>query len=137
MTLASIILNTRNQKCNGYQVTIGVFLHSTHTPDCVISALHRAGISISQTSIARAVKSMSAKTVQRLTTLGTTIQWAYDNFDISIKPLTTILENNVDPLKHLTSALVFPFQHGIVPDDLQLSEEICVRATLPLTLLVS
>ena len=124
MTLASIILNTRNQKCNAYQVTIGVFLHSTHTPDRVISALHRAGISISQTSIARAVKSISAKTVQRLTTLGTTIQWAYDNFDISIKPLTTILENNVDPLKHLTSALVFPFQHGIVPDDLQLSEEI-------------
>ena len=124
MTLASIILHTRNRKCNGFQAAVGIFLHSTHTPDRVISTLHHAGISISQTSIARAVKSMSAKMVQRLATLGMTILWAYDNFDVLIKPLTTVVEKNIDPLKHLTSALVFPFQHGITAEDLQVSDEL-------------
>ncbi|KAF9643550.1 hypothetical protein BDM02DRAFT_3104275, partial [Thelephora ganbajun] len=124
MTLASVILNTCNQKCNAYQVAIGIFLHSMRTPDCVISALHHAGISISQTSIAQAVKSMSVKVIQRLATLGTTILWAYNNFDVSIKPLTMVVKNNVDPLKHLTSVLVFPFQHSIIPEDLWVSEEL-------------
>ena len=67
---------------------------------------------------------MSAKTIQRLATLGMTLLWAYDNFDVLLKSLTTTLENNIDPLKHLTSALVFPFQHGVVPEDLRVSEEL-------------
>jgi len=67
---------------------------------------------------------MSAKTIQRLTTLGMTLMLAYDNFDVLLKSPTTTLENNVDPLKHLTSALVFPFQHGVVPEDLQVSKEL-------------
>ena len=77
MTLTSIILNTRNQKCNAFQVAIGIFLHSTHTPDRVIGALHRVAITISQSNIERAIKSMSAKTIQLLATLGMTILWAY------------------------------------------------------------
>ena len=39
-----------------------------------------------------------------------------------MKPLTPTLEKNVDPLRHLTSALVFPYQHGVVPEDLRVSE---------------
>lgn len=124
MTITSIILNTRNQKCNAFQIAIGIFLHSTHTPDRVISALRRAGISIFRSSIARAVKSMLAKTIQRLRTLGMTLLMAYDNFDVLLKSMTTTLENNVDPLRHLTSALAFPFQHGVVPEDLRVSEEL-------------
>jgi len=67
---------------------------------------------------------MSAKTVELLATLGGSLLllYAYDNFDIQEKHLTPTLENNVDPLRHLTSALVFPFQHGVVPEDLQVSE---------------
>jgi len=107
-----------------FQVAVGVFLHSTHTPDRVVSALHRAGISISQPSIGRAIKSMSAKTIRQLTTLGMTLMLAYDNFDVLLKSPTTTLENNIDPLKHLTSALVFPFQHGVVPEDLRVSKEL-------------
>lgn len=124
MTITSIILNTRNQKYNAFQVTIGIFLHSTHTPDRVISALHHAGVSISSSSILRAIKSMSAKTIELLAELGEVLLlvYAYDNFDIQQKPLTPTLENNVDTLRHLTSALVFPFQHGVVPEDLRVSE---------------
>ena len=122
MTLASIILHTRNQKCNGFQAAIGI--HSTHMPDRVISTLHHAGISISQTSIERAIKSMSAKMVQRLSTLGMMTLRAYDNFDVLIKPLTTVIVKHVDSLKHLTSALVFPFHYGVMAEDLQVSEEL-------------
>ena len=91
MTLTSIMLNTCNQKCNAFQVAIGIFLHSTHTPGRVTSALHRAGISMSQPSIERAIKSMSSKPIQLLATLGMTILWAYDNFDVLLKSLTTAL----------------------------------------------
>ena len=67
---------------------------------------------------------MSAKAIQRLATLGMTLLWAYDNFDVLLKSMTTTLENNVDPLKHLTSALVFQFQHDVVPEDLQVSDQL-------------
>ena len=67
---------------------------------------------------------MSANTIELLTTLGGTLLliYAYDNFDVQQKGLTPTLENNVNPLRHLTSALVFPSQHGVVPEDLQVSE---------------
>jgi len=112
--------------CNAFQVAIGVFLHSTHTPDRVINALHRAGITVSSTSILRAIKSMSAKTIEQLAVLGRTLLllYTYDNFDIQEKHSTPTLENNVDPLRHLTSALVFPFQHGVVPEDLRVSKSL-------------
>ena len=67
---------------------------------------------------------MLAKMIQLLATLGMTILWAYDNFDVLLKSLTTMLENNVDPLKHLTSALIFPFQHSVVLKDLRVLEEL-------------
>jgi len=50
--------------------------------------------------------------------------WAYDNFDVLLNSPTTTFENNIDPLKHLTSALVFPFQYGVVSEDLHVSEEL-------------
>ena len=95
-----------------------------HMPDRVINALHRAGINISSASISRAIKSMSANTIELLTTLGGTLLliYAYDNFDIQQKGLTPTLENNIDPLRHLTSALVYSSQHGVVPEDLRVSE---------------
>jgi len=67
---------------------------------------------------------MSAETTEQLSALGRTLYllYAYDNFDIQEKHSTPTLENDVDPLRHLTSALVFPFQHGVVPEDLRVSE---------------
>ena len=47
---------------------------------------------------------MLAKTIQGLATLGVTLLWTYDNFDVLLKGSTTALENSVDPLKQLTSA---------------------------------
>jgi hypothetical protein len=66
---------------------------------------------------------MSAKTIEFLATLGTTLLiYTYNNFDIQEEHLTPTLENNIDPLRHLTSALVFPFQHGVIAQDLYVSK---------------
>lgn len=50
--------------------------------------------------------------------------YAYDNFDILVKALTPTIKNNTDPLKHLTSGLLFPLQHGVQLEDLQVSNEL-------------
>jgi len=69
---------------------------------------------------------MSSETLRVVFELGKliTLQFAYDNFDIFQKSMTPTIENNFDPLKHLTSALVFPFQHDVEEDDLRASEEL-------------
>ncbi|KAF9648220.1 hypothetical protein BDM02DRAFT_2331913 [Thelephora ganbajun] len=109
-TIANIILNARNRKCNAFQVAVGVYLHSTNTPDKVISTLHHAGLCVSQASISRAIRSLSTEALVSLSTLGKDllIAYAYDNFDILLKASTPTVETNTDPLKHLTSGLVFP-----------------------------
>ena len=50
--------------------------------------------------------------------------YAYDNFDIHLKALTPTIEANTDPLKHLTSGLLFPLQHGVRLEDLRVSREL-------------
>lgn len=122
-TITCIILNTRNRNCNAFQVAVGVYLHSTNTPDKVISTLHHAGLSISQASISRAIRSLSAESLSSLSALGKDllIAYAYDNFDVLLKASKPTVENNIDPLKHLTSGLVFTLQHGVQPEDLRVS----------------
>lgn len=126
MTVTNIILNVRNRNCNAFQVALGVYLHSTNTPDKVISTLHHAGLCVSQASISRAIKSLSAEALTSLSSLGRKllIAYAYDNFDILLKALVPTVEANTDPLKHLTSGLVFTLQHGVKLDDLRVSTEL-------------
>jgi len=124
--MTNIILNTRNRTCNAFQVAIGVYLHSANTPDKVVSTLHHAGLCISQASISRAIRSLSAEALESLSLLGGNllVTYAYDNFDVLLKPLVPTVEDNTDPLKHLTSGLVFPLQHGVRPEDLRASDEL-------------
>ena len=52
------------------------------------------------------------------------ITYAYDNFDILLKLLVPTIEDDTDPLKHLTSGLIFPLEHGVRPEDLRVSTEL-------------
>lgn len=108
-----------------FQVALGVYLHSTNTPDKVISTLHHAGFCVSQASISRAITSLSAEALTSLSLLGRSllIAYAYDNFDVLLKALVPTVENNTDPLKHLTSGLIFPLQHDVQLDDLRISTD--------------
>ena len=111
---------------NAFQVALGVYLHLTNTPDKVISTLHHAGLCVSQASISRAITSLSAEALASLSSLGRSllIAYAYDNFDVLLKALIPTVENNIDPLKHLTSGLIFPLQHDVQLEDLRISADL-------------
>lgn len=92
----------------------------------MISTLHHTGLCVSQASISRAIRALSAEALASLSTLGESllIAYAYDNFDILLKAQVPTVEANTDPLKHLTSGLVFPLQHGVQLNDLRVSAKL-------------
>ncbi|KAJ7212805.1 hypothetical protein C8J57DRAFT_982743, partial [Mycena rebaudengoi] len=112
--IISIMMQSRNSKCNALESVFGIFLHSTNTPEKVIQALSHMGISISQTAILRAIHSLSTETVETLRDLGQTllVSYAYDNFDINFPTLVPTVEKAADPLTHLTSGVVICLEHG-------------------------
>ncbi|KAF8183269.1 hypothetical protein K438DRAFT_1444381, partial [Mycena galopus ATCC 62051] len=81
--MISIMMQSRNSKCNALESVFGIFLHSTNTPEKVIQALAHMGISISPTAIHRAIHSLSGETFETLRDMGETllVGYAYDNFD--------------------------------------------------------
>ncbi|KAG2031178.1 hypothetical protein BDR03DRAFT_827070, partial [Suillus americanus] len=52
------------------------------------------------------------------------VVYAYDNFDINLKSTIPTAEKSTNTLKHLTSGLLFPLQHGVTRDDLKCSYEL-------------
>ncbi|KAJ7081388.1 hypothetical protein B0H15DRAFT_786424, partial [Mycena belliarum] len=130
--MISIMMQSRNPKCNALESVFGIFLHSTNTPEKVIQALAHMGISISQTAIHRAIHSLSAETVETLRDMGQTllVGYAYDNFDINFPTLVPTIEKAADPLTHLTSGALICLEHGVVAEDLECSEELWASSAL-------
>ena len=118
------MMQSSNQKANTLASILGIFLHSCRTPQKVINALARMGLSISRTTIHSAINSLSSNMYHSLRELGKTrcLALAYDNFDIDLKISVPVVEKAGETLKHLTSGLVFPLQHGTKPEDLRYSE---------------
>ncbi|KAF7969309.1 hypothetical protein HWV62_27741 [Athelia sp. TMB] len=106
------------------QSVIGVFLHSTNTPQKVIDALAHMGVSISVSSIHDAVSSLSAETYATIREMGRTllVAYAYDNFDIDFKTHKPTFEKTKDTLTHLTSGTLIGLEHGVTKEDLRCSE---------------
>ncbi|KAG1839901.1 hypothetical protein DFJ58DRAFT_624894, partial [Suillus subalutaceus] len=50
--------------------------------------------------------------------------YVYDNFDVDLKTHVPSAEKSNESLKHLTSGLMFPLQHGVTTDDLKFPEEL-------------
>lgn len=125
-------MQSTNQKTNALESIIGIFLHSCRTPEKVIETLTHMGVSISVNAVHQAITSLSAESANTLQELGQTflIAYAYDNFDVNLKTSVPTVEKSNVTLKHLTSALVFPLQHGIVADDLKCSEELWKKSHL-------
>ncbi|KAF8971524.1 hypothetical protein BDZ97DRAFT_1786939 [Flammula alnicola] len=124
--IISMLLVTTNQKCNPIASIIGIFCHSTSTPELVVEMLAHAGLSISQTSIHKMITSLSAKAHIQVKELARTMlgSFVYDNFDMDFKSSQPTVEKPGVTLKHATSALVFPLAHGVTADDLKCSEEL-------------
>ncbi|KAF8233553.1 hypothetical protein L208DRAFT_1377220 [Tricholoma matsutake] len=62
----SIFAQSTNEQCNYLQSVLGIFFHSTAVPEKVIETLAHAGLSISQSSIHNAVKSLSQEAGQKI-----------------------------------------------------------------------
>lgn len=107
------MLQSTNEACNYLQSVLGVFMHSTNTPEKVVETFAHAGLSISTRSIHNATKSLSKeaeknvrKTMRTLTAL-----LAYDNFDIYFKSSQPVIEHQ-SRFVSATSATVIPI-YGI------------------------
>ena len=117
----SIIMFSTNQKCNSLATAMGLFFHSTNTPELVIEVFAHAGLSVSTTTIHNMINSMSNVANEEVRKLAKTklFALAYDNFDMDFKSWSSTIEKPGDTLKHATSALIFPLEHGVVPEDLK------------------
>lgn len=126
MVIVSILMQSSNQKCNAFQSVLGIFLHSCHTPERVVKTFAHLGISVSPSSIQRAIHSLSARSEESIRELVQTLTaaLAYDNFDIDFPTNTPTVEGTSDTLTHLTSGLWFKLQHGITAEDLRCSEQL-------------
>jgi hypothetical protein len=94
--MISIMMQSRNSKCNALESIFGIFLHSTNTPEKVIQALAHMGISISPSAINRAIHSLSAETADTLRAMGQSllVGYAYDNFDINFPTIVPTIESH-------------------------------------------
>ncbi|KAM6492216.1 hypothetical protein JOM56_011940 [Amanita muscaria] len=130
--IVSIMLQSTNQKANTFASILGIFLHSCRTPQKVINTLARMGLSVSQSCIHTAINSLSSNAYLTLRKLGEShcIALAYDNFDVDLKISVPVIEKSADTLKHLTSGLVFPLQHGVTSEDLRYSNYLWQRSEL-------
>ncbi|KAF8345008.1 hypothetical protein F5887DRAFT_917782 [Amanita rubescens] len=128
--VTSILMQSMNQKANHLQAMVGIFLYSCCTPERVVDALARMGISISMNAILLAIKSLTNEAACSLRALGQTLltSYAYDNFDVNLKASVPVSENPFENLKHLTSGLLIPLEHGVTRDDLQCSAELWAKS---------
>ncbi|KAH7904953.1 hypothetical protein BJ138DRAFT_1138408 [Hygrophoropsis aurantiaca] len=126
VVVISILKKSTNQKANSLSGLLGIFLHSTHAPEKVIESMARMGLSISVDAIHDAIRSLSAQSHRALQSLGQSLlaAYAYDNFNINLKSTVPTAQKSADTLKHLTSGLLFPLQHGVTSDDLKCSYEL-------------
>jgi hypothetical protein len=123
-------MQSTNQKANHLQGIIGIFLYSCCTPERVVNALARMGISISMNGILLAIKSLSSEAAHSLRALGQTLlaSYAYDNVDMNLKTSMPVSENPFESLKHLTSGLLLPLEHGVTRDDLRCSAKLWTKS---------
>ncbi|KAF8450849.1 hypothetical protein L210DRAFT_3639881 [Boletus edulis BED1] len=123
VVIVSIMAQNKNQRANQLQSMLGVFLQSAHAPQKVIETLAHMGLSISLSSINSAIQSLSRESSNVIKELGHTrlASYAYDNFDVDMKTSDQHVEKSSDTLKHLTSAILFPLQHGTTTEDLRCS----------------
>jgi hypothetical protein len=87
--------------------------------------LARLGISVAISTIETATSSLSKEAFTEMRRLGASFEtaYAYDNLDLDIKPVTPTWQHTAkESLSHLTTAAMFPLNHGIRAQDLEYSD---------------
>ncbi|KAI0691137.1 hypothetical protein BC835DRAFT_1417357 [Cytidiella melzeri] len=121
VVVTSILTFSTNQQCNALAAVMGMFFHSTSTPELVVEVFAHAGLSLSLTTVHKMVNSLSKSANDELRERAKTkiLAFAYDNFDMDFKSWSPTIDNPRDTLKHATSALAFPLEHDVTPEDLE------------------
>lgn len=130
VSLFSILMQSINAQCNRLQTLVGLFAHSTHTPEKVVELLAHAGLSIAPSSINNMVQAMSADAVESLKNSPEPKPKAfgYDNLDVSFKTDNPTIDYH-GHLAHITTGTVIPVQ-GATFDDMRVSKEIWAKADI-------
>ena len=118
-------------RCNALQAIIGVFLQSCNTPETVREFLAHVGLSVSPSSINKAISSLSKESENQIRKTGQTLMasYAYDNLDIDLKHSAPTIEKGQDTLVHLTTGTMLPL-HDVAPNALNCSKEMWERSEL-------
>ncbi|KAI0694530.1 hypothetical protein BC835DRAFT_1406425 [Cytidiella melzeri] len=121
ITILSQLPHSRYRKSNALQSVMGIFLHSCNTPEKVVKVLTRMGISVSMTSIHRAIHSLKSECFTDIRTLGHTllVSYAYDNFDVKFSTGIPTVEGPQDTLVHLTSGTLICLEHAVTAHNLR------------------
>ncbi|KAI0636168.1 hypothetical protein C8Q77DRAFT_1053195 [Trametes polyzona] len=121
LVILCILLQNRNQKVNALQSTVGIFLHACNTLEKVVKVLARMGVSISLTSIHRAVNSLSEAACREIEELGQTLlaSFGYDNLELTLPTGIPTVDKPGEGLLHLTSGILLRLEHGVTREDLR------------------
>ncbi|KAI0741659.1 hypothetical protein C8Q80DRAFT_1123500 [Daedaleopsis nitida] len=123
VTILSICLHSQDQHCNAFQSTVGIVLHACNAPEKVAKMLAHMGVSVSLSSIHRAIHSLAEEASYDVCQLGQTllVSYGYDNLELYLTTDSPTLEKPGDGLIHLTSGALFRLDHGVTLDDLRCS----------------
>lgn len=124
-TILSQLAHARNKNCNALQSVVGIFLHSSNTPEKVVKVLARMGISVSLTSIHRAIHALKITCLDDIRALGRTLlaAYAFDNFDVKFSTGIPTIDGIKELLVHLTSGTLLRLEH-ITLDHLRFGDHV-------------
>ncbi|KAG9078878.1 hypothetical protein FS749_009064 [Ceratobasidium sp. UAMH 11750] len=127
VSVISTLMQSSNARCNRLPTLVGLFTHSTHTPEKVVELLAHAGLSISPSSVNNMVLSISKNAITALKK-GPSDQVkavAFDNLDINFKTETPTVDYQGN-MAHITTGAIVPVQ-GATHEDMRVSEQIWAK----------
>ncbi|KAI0685127.1 hypothetical protein BC835DRAFT_1236158, partial [Cytidiella melzeri] len=86
VTVTSTLAHNRVKKCHVPQATMGILLRSCRAPEKLVKVLTWMGVSVSLTSIHRAIHSLSRESCLDMQHLGQSllVSYTYNNFDVKL-----------------------------------------------------
>ncbi|EIW58994.1 uncharacterized protein TRAVEDRAFT_48125 [Trametes versicolor FP-101664 SS1] len=129
VVIISILMHSRDQRCNALQCLTGIFLHSCGAPEKLVKVLSRMGISIALSSIHRAIKSLTEHGSEDVRVLAQTLRasYAFDNLDFKVPSGIPTVEKPSDGLIHIATGTLLRLEHGVQREDLRCSAKLWDR----------
>ncbi|GJJ69732.1 hypothetical protein EMPS_02080 [Entomortierella parvispora] len=131
--ICSVLLFLRSQKSNHFQMMMGLYLYSCGSPSAVVHLLSKASISVSHTSVLRALKGMTDAALEKIRKAVVDKPWylVYDNINFASRKSDQRIDNS-DSFESGTMATVVMMDETISRDDIRLSyHRLCLSDLIP------